>query len=193
MPHRCVVGRCSSTNSKDISCHLWPKDNKTRRLWTRFVQLTRADFHRPTEYSVICSQRFSAECYPASHRLQQQFGLGKRKKVDLIPGSVPTIKYPQNIPESAESASVSDEPSVTSCSGTDNSNTLVIPTQNISDSRYSSSNIPVSSDGRTGSTTVASTVIDTVPAEFIPPMKKVRLSSERQVRKNTEYRENFQY
>lgn len=112
-----------------------------------------------------------------------QFGLGKRKKVDLIPGSVPTIKYPQNIPESAESASVSGEPSVTSCSGTDNSNTLVIPTQNISDSRYSSSNIPVSSDGRTGSTTVASTVIDTVPAEFIPPRKKVRLSSERQVRK----------
>ncbi|KAJ8020278.1 THAP domain-containing protein 10 [Holothuria leucospilota] len=95
MPVRCVVGGCSNVITGKISLHRWPKDEKTRRLWTKFVQNTRADFTGPSQFSSICSEHFTEEDYDPSIALKEKMGLaaGKQKRTPL-PGRIPTVKVP---------------------------------------------------------------------------------------------------
>jgi THAP domain len=88
---RCVAANCGNTNADGYSMHFFPKDPKRRKIWTDFVQLTRADWHGPTEYSVLCSFHFTPDSLSFRHRFEtEQMGL-KPKKVLLNDDACPTI------------------------------------------------------------------------------------------------------
>eukprot|EP00105_Crassostrea_gigas_P001462 XP_011413654.1 PREDICTED: THAP domain-containing protein 10 [Crassostrea gigas] len=87
-----VVAGCSKRQTDDVSVHSFPKDNRQRAAWTRFVKLTRADWTGPSQYTVICSEHFNEECYERQHFLLKDFGITTKKR--LVPGSVPSI-YPK--------------------------------------------------------------------------------------------------
>lgn len=101
MPNRCVVGQCSNTTQDGFTLHTFPKDEKTRRLWTRFVQNTRADFKTPSATSVICSGHFTPDCYDRSVELKRKLGISCR--LEVLPGKVPTLKIvPTRVPAATE-------------------------------------------------------------------------------------------
>ncbi|PIK37131.1 hypothetical protein BSL78_26037 [Apostichopus japonicus] len=94
MPVRCVVEGCSNVITKAISLHRWPKNDKTRRLWTKFVQNTRFDFTGPSQYSSVCSEHFTEAVYDPSFLLKEEMGLkGRHKRV--LPDKYPTLKTPK--------------------------------------------------------------------------------------------------
>ena len=53
MVKRCVVGSCNNSNKTGHSTHFFPKEERIRRQWIKFVQVKRADFLQPTEHSII--------------------------------------------------------------------------------------------------------------------------------------------
>ena len=57
---------------------------------TKFVQVKREDFVRPTEHSVICNIHFPPYCYEKSFMVK----IGLKKQKQLIPGAVPTVQSP---------------------------------------------------------------------------------------------------
>lgn len=67
----CVVAGCSKRQTDDVSVHSFPKDERQRAAWTRFVKLTRADWTGPSQYTVICSEHFNEECYEQQHFLMK--------------------------------------------------------------------------------------------------------------------------
>ena len=91
---RCVAGAPNSTtcgnNSRTpgISMHQFPKNEKTRALWVRFVQRHRSDFDEPVnQYAVLCSAHFEKSCFTTiQHKDTNHL---KLKRV-LQRGSVPT-------------------------------------------------------------------------------------------------------
>ena len=122
MPNRCIVGKCSNTTKDGFTLHTFPKDEKTRRLWTRFVQNTRADFKAPSATSVICSGHFTPDCYDPSVELKRKLGISCR--LEVLPGKVPTLKLvPSKVPTATEVEETvsSHEESVTSEAGPSNS------------------------------------------------------------------------
>ena len=91
---RCVAGAPNSTtcgnNSRTlgISMHQFPKNEKTRALWVRFVQGHRLDFDElVNQYTVLCSAHFEKSCFTTiQHKDTNHL---KLKRV-LQRGSVPT-------------------------------------------------------------------------------------------------------
>ncbi|XP_077970451.1 uncharacterized protein LOC120336592 [Styela clava] len=64
MPSRCVIGGCSNTHRDGVSLHIFPKDQARKKLWVKFVKLTRSDFSFQThKRPLICSDHFSPESY----------------------------------------------------------------------------------------------------------------------------------
>ena len=93
MGKRCVVAGCGNSSKTGHSVHVFPQDDRTRQLWTRFVKLTRVDFISPTQNSAICSDHFTDDCYEVDRlKLKEMFGMSSRKR--LLPSSVPSI-YPK--------------------------------------------------------------------------------------------------
>ena len=56
MPASCVVGGCFNKGGKGITLHRFPKYDKIRKIWIRFVNNTRSDFVW-SERSVLCSDK----------------------------------------------------------------------------------------------------------------------------------------
>ncbi|CAC5386886.1 unnamed protein product [Mytilus coruscus] len=93
MGKRCAVAGCSNSTKTGHSVHLFPKVERQRVLWIRFVKLTRVDFSEPSKNSAICSAHFSDECYEVDRiKFKELFGLSTSKR--LLPNSVPSI-YPK--------------------------------------------------------------------------------------------------
>ena len=88
----CVVAGCSNRLADGVSLHVFPKDERQRAAWVRFVKLTRADWSGPSKYTVICSEHFREDCYEASYSLMKDFGIPVNKC--LRKGSVPS-KHPK--------------------------------------------------------------------------------------------------
>lgn len=106
MPRRFVVGGRSNTPSGQISAHRFPKAEKLRKIWIKFVNTTR-DFVC-TQSSVVCSDHFTQECFERSFVHKQQFELGTRGRA-LIKCKYPTVRPKPIIKQSKTSVS----PSVT--------------------------------------------------------------------------------
>lgn len=85
----CVVAGCSKRQSDGVSVHVFPKDERQRAAWVRFVKLTRADWSGPSQYTVICSDHFNDDCYEVRFSYMKDFGIPVNKC--LIKGSVPSI------------------------------------------------------------------------------------------------------
>lgn len=205
MPNRCVVGRCSNTPKDGFTLHTFPKDEKTRRMWTRFVQNTRADFKAPSATSVICSGHFTPDCYDPSVELKRKLGISCR--VEVLPGKVPTLKL---VPSKVSAATELEEPvptreeSVTSGAGPSDSGSSTSsssrPTSATSSSNVRSSSTLGSSNTARPTPNVSPTLslspenvgpgpsqkpsaFPKPPEDEAGPSKRRRLASEKRARK----------
>ena len=86
MVKRCVVGSCNNSNKTGHSTYFFPKEERIRRKWIKFVQVKRADFLSPTEHSIICGAHFAPECFEDDGMVKM--GL-KDKRSNLKSDSVP--------------------------------------------------------------------------------------------------------
>ena len=93
MVKRCVAAGCSNTNSDGVSLFQFPRDPALRMQWTREVQRTRANWQGPSDYSVLCSDHFTNDCYEEDTTIAARFGIGKRRR--LKPNAIPTVFHRQ--------------------------------------------------------------------------------------------------
>ena len=89
MVKRCVIGSCNNSNkNRAFYSFLFPKEERIRRQWIKFVQVKRADFLQLTEHFIICGTHFAPECFENEGMVKM--GL-KDKRSNLKSDSVPTI------------------------------------------------------------------------------------------------------
>ena len=101
---QCVVGSCNNSNKTGHSTHFFPKEERNRRQWIKFVQVKRADFLQPTEHSIICGAHFAHEWFEDDGMVKM--GL-KDKRGYLKSDSVPTIQ-PQRPEALSEARKLAD-------------------------------------------------------------------------------------
>ena len=101
---QCVVGSCNNSNKTGHSTHFFPKEERIRRQWIKFVQVKRADFLQPTEHSIICGAHFAHEWFEDDGMVKM--GL-KDKRGNLKSDSVPTIQ-PQRPEALSEARKLAD-------------------------------------------------------------------------------------
>lgn len=100
MGRTCIVGGCSAGyvengDSRKIALLQWPVNPKVAAKWKAFVHKTRKGWHgRTTTTSVICNRHFKQECFISYY----QWEMGFKKKLDIQPDAVPTIKFPGPLP-----------------------------------------------------------------------------------------------
>ena len=89
MGKRCVAAGCSNTNADGVSLFRFPRNPSLRAQWNKQVRRTRADWKDATDYSVLCSDHFTTDCFEEDSYIAAQFGITKRKR--LKPDAVPTV------------------------------------------------------------------------------------------------------
>ena len=77
MPKRNVFGKSEAMNSDGVSLHIFPGDEKTKKLRIQFVQNTIRDSMIPSSFSCICSLHFSSGCFKAT-MVANSLGFGTR-------------------------------------------------------------------------------------------------------------------
>ena len=105
MPRRCIVAGCGNTTKNGVSLHIFPKQEKTRKLWIRNIKMNRKNWHGPSESSLVCGAHFTADMFrrrPGIVTLED----GSEMRRDLHPEAVPTI-FPRTVPVTP-TASTSD-------------------------------------------------------------------------------------
>ena len=106
MPEKCVAQWCSNTARQGVSVFIFPDD--MFRQWKRFVCIKRQwngklkEFRKPH----LCSEHFTPDCFSNYEMVKNGFA----KRLQLLPGSIPTIHA---TPPRAKGATSAD----TSCSG----------------------------------------------------------------------------
>ena len=84
---------CTNTSyTKGISMHVFPKDETTRRKWTRFVHKHRPHF-QPKSLSALCSAHFTASSFERNIDISLGDGQpeGSRLRRFLKEGAVPSV------------------------------------------------------------------------------------------------------
>ena len=94
MVKRCVAAGCSNTYSDGVSLFQFPRDPALRAQWTKEVQRTRADWQGPSDYSVLCSNHFTNDCFEEDTIIAARFGIEKRRR--LKPKAIPTVFHRQS-------------------------------------------------------------------------------------------------
>ena len=85
----CIAAGCSNTNADGVSLFHFPRNPWLCVQWNKQAQRTHADWKEATEYSVLCSKRFTNDYLEEHLTTAAQFGISKRKR--LIPDAIPTI------------------------------------------------------------------------------------------------------
>ena len=57
------------------------------------MQRTRANWQGPSDYSVLCSDHFTNDCFEEDTTIAARFGIGKRRR--LKPNAIPTVFHRQ--------------------------------------------------------------------------------------------------
>ena len=109
MVKRCIATRCSNTQSDGVSLFHFPRDPLLRLQWTRQVQRTRDGWKGPNDYSVVCSEHFTSDCFEEDSTIVAKFGIEKKANV------VPTVFLHANS-SSTQSSSVRDTNTEGQCS-----------------------------------------------------------------------------
>lgn len=96
---RCVAWGCNKTyKNGDVSLHSFPFDRpEILRQWTNFVRTSRKNWNGPSKYSVLCSDHFDADAYPAKYRIMETVGQivhAKTLNKDAVP-TKPSKNQPQ--------------------------------------------------------------------------------------------------
>lgn len=89
MVKRCVAAGCSNTHSDGVSLFQFPRDPALRIQWIKEVQRTRANWQGPSDYSVLCSDHFTTDCFEEDAAIAARFGISKRRR--LKPNAIPTV------------------------------------------------------------------------------------------------------
>ncbi|CAG2218817.1 unnamed protein product [Mytilus edulis] len=96
---RCVAANCGNTHKDGYSLHTFPKDPSLSRQWVDFVKVKRAVWSGPTEYSAICSNHFTMDCFPFRVRFELEHFGRKPKKVQLNCNAIPSVHAaPEQLP-----------------------------------------------------------------------------------------------
>ena len=108
MVKRCVIGSCNNSNKTGHSTHFFPKEERIRRQWIKFIQAKLAEFLQPREQSIICGAHFAPECFEDDGMVK--VGL-KDERSNLKSDSVPTIQpqRPEALPEARKRTMESEE------------------------------------------------------------------------------------
>ena len=77
MVKRCIAAGCSNTKSDGISLFQFPRAPALRAQWTKEVQRTRADLQGPSDYSVLCSNHFTNDCFEEDTIIAGRIGIKK--------------------------------------------------------------------------------------------------------------------
>ena len=109
MVKRCVATGCSNTHADGVSLFSFPRNPSLRARWNKQVQRTRADWRDATDYSVLCSEHFTNDCFEEGSVIAAQFGIQKRRR--LKPDAVPTI-FHRPAATTASRGSLQEGPSV---------------------------------------------------------------------------------
>ena len=89
MVKRCIAAGCSNTHADGVSLFSIPRNPSLHAQWNKQVQRTRADLRNATDYSVLCSEHFTYDCFEEGPVIAAQFGIQKRRR--LKPDAVPMI------------------------------------------------------------------------------------------------------
>ena len=89
MGRNCIVFGCSNTQKKGVNLFKFPADDKLRKAWTLQVQRTRDKWKGPTEYSAVCCEHFTEDCFEMSSVMSKKFGLKMKQR--LKPDAIPSI------------------------------------------------------------------------------------------------------
>ena len=144
MQRSCVVCGCTRNTDKnpDLPFLRFPKLDKQRRQWIRFVDKTRSDFNL-TSWSHICKEHFAEDCVDESVATKARFGI--KCPFRLKPGAVPTLKAPTAASSTSRPAPVLHVPGTdagiftTTCTCTQRYSTCttrVFPLHRGDDTRY---------------------------------------------------------
>ena len=77
MVKRCVAAGCSNTNSDGVSLFQFPQDLAFCAQWTKGVQTTQTDWQGPSDYSILCSNHFTNDCFEEDTIITTRFGIEK--------------------------------------------------------------------------------------------------------------------
>lgn len=96
---RCVAWGCNKTyKNSEVSLHSFPFDRpEILRQWTNFARTSRKNWNGPSKYSVLCSDHFDADAYPAKYRIMETVGQivhAKTLNKDAVP-TKPSKNQPQ--------------------------------------------------------------------------------------------------
>ena len=93
--------------------HKFPSDKGKRAKWIQQVQRTRVQW-TATQYSFLCSEHFTQDCFEVESLLASSFGLKKKRR--LKPDVIPTIFH--RVPAAAvQTREAQKRPSSTSVTG----------------------------------------------------------------------------
>ena len=87
MVKRCTVQFCTGRYKTGHTMQRFPNEANLKQQRVKFIQVKGAHFVEPFEHFVVCSSRFSPDCYEKSYMV----GMGlKMKKKKILPSFVPT-------------------------------------------------------------------------------------------------------
>ena len=89
MVKRCVAAGCSNIHTDGVSLFSFLQNPSLRARWNKQVQRTHADWRDATDYSVLCSEHFTNDCFKEGFVIAVQFGIQKRRH--LKPDAVQAI------------------------------------------------------------------------------------------------------
>ena len=73
----CIASGCSNTNSNGVSLFYFLRDPALRMQWTKEVQRTCANWQGPSDYSALCSDQFTNDCFEEDTTITVRFGIEK--------------------------------------------------------------------------------------------------------------------
>ena len=79
MPKHCVAGGFNRSTEGGFSLHTFPKDPVRKAKWSSNVGRWRSDWNEPTDHLVVCSLRFTRDCFESSVIVSEEMGIPPKK------------------------------------------------------------------------------------------------------------------
>ena len=109
MVKRYAAASCFNTHADGVSLFSFPRNPSLCTKCNKQVQRTHADWRDATDYSILCSEHFTNDCFEEGSIIAAQFRIQKRRR--LKPDTVPTIFY-RPAATTASGGSLQEGPSV---------------------------------------------------------------------------------
>ena len=85
----CAVATCNARSGRDpVKLYSFPQDEELRRAW---IFKCRRKNYCPSKHARICEQHFVESDFVLSQSFASSIGYGSKIKMQLKPGSVPSV------------------------------------------------------------------------------------------------------